>query len=369
MRIVNFVTNRPAVTGGFGPPPSCGPDETLTFGALPVEPSADPARPGLAAGPLALSGAIPCRVPGPDTPLVGFLARVLSDAVRAGRLPLVMVHGYSYGFLDAATRTADVCAWLEAGKAPTALAPILFTWPSICGITADNYQADRARAAASARAMSRFVVAFAAAWRLIGQPRSLFLAHSMGAWTTQNGMRALAAMQGLNLPSNLFEQAFVLAGDADTNAFEPGQGLDQLARLAKWVSVGVNRTDFATGVTAAEILKRPRLGSSGPASVARLPDNVRVVDYTLTVTADSHDLPPGETTWNYKLHQYYRTVPAVRDDLLAAIAGGSPDQVWHRMSSDDMRKAGQVGIKPGRLYVCPPAPPVLADTVAEHRGS
>lgn len=361
MRTVAFVTNRPAITGGFGPPPPSGTPETLTFGTAPIEPANDPARTGRLAGPLSLAGTVDCSAPGNDAALIAFLTPMLTAAARSGKTPIVMVHGYSYGFMDALIRTADVSTWFEAGDFPVDLAPILFTWPSIDGLTPENYLGDRGRAEASANALSRFMIALAAAWRASGQPRSHYLAHSMGTWVTQNGMRTLAASAGNTMPDDLFEQAVIMGGDADTNALELGQGLDQLARLSQFLSVGVNRTDFATGVTSADILKKPRLGSSGPASLARLPDNVRIIDYTLAIAADSRPTPPGETDWNYKLHQYYRTSPAIREDIAAMLSGGDPDEIENRLTSDEMRNAGQVGIKPGRLYLRPAASPAPAD--------
>ena len=80
-------------------------------------------------------------------------------------------------------------------------------------------------------------------------------------------------------------------------------------------------------------------------------------------------MPPGETTWNYKLHQYYRTIPSVREDLAAILSGGDPDDIDNRLTSDAMRKSGQVGIKPGRLYLRPPAPPPPLDDSPERRGN
>lgn len=371
MRTVTFVTNRPAVTGGFGPPPPVGTPEMLTFGTAAIEPSPDPARAGRLAGPLTLAGACDCSVPGTDAPLLAVLTQRLTAAARAAKTPIVMVHGYSYSFMDALIRTADTATWFEATDFPVDLDPILFTWPSIDGLTPENYLSDRGRAQASANALNRFIIAFAAAWRASGQPRAHYLAHSMGTWATQNGMRALAAGAGNTLPDNLFEQAVIMGGDADTNALELGQGLDQLARLSEFVSVGVNRTDFATGVTSADILKRPRLGSSGPTNMARLPDNVRIIDYTLAIAADRRPTPPGETDWNYKLHQYYRTNLAVRDDIAAMLSGGDPDQIDNRITSAQMKQAGQVGIQPGRLYLRPAAPapgPAPDQDVPERRG-
>ena len=361
MRPIPFVTNRPPMTGGFGPPPPCGTPETLSFGAVATLPSADPARPGQLASPVATQGAVDCSAPGLDAALIGFLTGLLAKAAQADQTPLVVVHGYSYAFGDALLRTADLCAWLEAGDFPLALAPIAFTWPSVNGLSAENYLADRGRAAASANAYRRFMLAFAAASAAAGSPRCLYLAHSMGTWVTQNGCRALAGIGGIGLLADLFDQAIVIGGDADTDALEPGQGLDQLARLSTWLTIGVNRADFATGVTAADILHRPRLGSSGPASVAKIPANARIVDYTLAIAADDTPLPPGETTWNYKLHQYYRTNPAVRDDLGAVLGGAPPDDIDGRLTSAQMKRAGQTAIQPGRLYLRPAAKPAPAD--------
>ena len=369
MRPIPFVTNRPPMTGGFGPPPPCGAPETLSFGTLATLPSADPARPGRLASSLALAGAVDCSTVGPDAALVAYLTRVLTAAVQAGQTPIVVVHGYSYDFSQAIILTADLCAWFEAGDTPLALAPISFTWPSVNGLSPDNYLADRTRATASANAYSRFMLAFAAARAAVGSPGCLYLAHSMGTWVTQNGCRALAAGRGSTLPADLFDQALVMGGDADTDALEPGQGLDQLARLSTWLTVGVNRTDFATGVMAADLLKRPRLGSSGAAAPAKIPANVRIVDYTLAITADQTPIPPGETTWNYKLHHYYRTNPAIRDDIAAAMSDTAPDDIDNRLTAAQMRRAGQSSILANRLYLRPaPAPaPVDVDN-PERRG-
>ncbi len=361
MRPIPFVTNRPPMTGGFGPPPPCGLPETLSFGTLATLPSADPARPGRLAAPLALAGAVDCSTAGPDAALVAYLTRVLTTAVQAGQTPFVVVHGYSHSFTDAIVLTADLCAWFEAGGTPLALAPISFTWPSVSGFTPDNYLADRTRAAASAKAYSRFILAFAAARAAVGAPGCLYLAHSMGTWVTQNGCRALAAGRGSTLPADLFDQAMVMGGDADTDALEPGQGLDQLARLSTWLTVGVNRTDFATGVTSADILNRPRLGSSGPAAAAKIPANARIVDYTIAITADQTPTPPGETTWNYKLHQYYRTNSAIRDDIAAALSDTAPDDIDNRLTAAQMRRAGQSSIIANRLYLRPGPAPAPAD--------
>ena len=223
MRTINFVTNRPAITGGFGPPPPCGANEMLTFGAIPVEPSPDPANTGHIAGPLAARGAVACSVPGPDAPLVAHLTRLIADAARAAQTPIVIIHGYSYSFQDAVIRTADVCTWLEAGDFPVDLAPLLFTWPSVNSLTPDNYLADRGRAEASANALARFILAFAAAWRTAGKPTCHFLAHSMGNWATQTGLRALAAMQGTNLPPDLFEQAILIGATPTSPLSSPAK--------------------------------------------------------------------------------------------------------------------------------------------------
>ncbi len=369
MDTVYFVTNRPAMGRGFGPPPPCAPMEALSFGTVSVQSSSDPAKPGRMLNPASVGGADACTNPAVDPDLVGFLKSAFAAAARAGQTPIVVVHGYSYSFSDAVIRTGDLVAWLAAGDYPADLTPILFTWPSIDGLSPENYLGDRGRAEASAYALSQFIIAFEAAWEACGRPRALYLAHSMGTWTSQNGMRALAA-SGHMLPDDLFEQAVIMGGDADTTALEPGQGLDELARISQWLSVAVNRTDFATGVTATDILRRPRLGSSGPADVARIPSNARIIDYTIAIAADRTPTPPGETTWNYILHQYYRTVPSVREDLGAILSGGDPDQIENRFTSEQMVRSGQPYIQPGRLYVCPPARVLqTADIdIAERRG-
>ena len=181
MRSIPFVTNRPPMTGGFGPPTALrdARDALIRNGGHPALRRPGPARPARPAPSHSPAPSIAPR-PGTDAALVAFLTRVLTAAVQADQTPIVMVHGYSYSFSDAVIRAADLCAWFEGGDFPVDLAPIAFTWPSVDGLSPEDYLADRGRAAASANAYSRFMLAFAAASAAAGRPRCLYLAHSMG---------------------------------------------------------------------------------------------------------------------------------------------------------------------------------------------
>ena len=355
-----FVTNRSTFGRGFGPPPSQANYDAISYGEVPVQPSSAPGVSGRMLGPPLVAGSDTGTSSDPDPGLVNFLAHALQAARAAGRTPMVVVHGYCYSFQDAVIRKADVVAWLASAATPVRLTPVLFTWPSINGLSVDNYLSDRQRAEESNYALARFIIAFEAAWEASGRPRCVYLAHSMGAWVSQNGM-AFLAQSGHHVPAGMFDQAVVIAGDADTSAAEPGQGLDELARISRWLSLGVNRADPVVNLDGQNVLHRPRLGSSGPANVSLIPANARVVDYTLAVAADQNPIPPGETTWNYTGHQYYRTIPRVRDDLALALGGRDPDLVPNRFTSAQMVAAGNPFIEPGRLYVAPyvgaPKPP------------
>ena len=92
----------------------------------------------------------PGATAGPDAELIAYIQRALASPRSRTARRSSSVHGYSYSFPDAVIRTADLCAWLEASDFPVDLAPILFTWPSIDGLSPGNYLADRGRAEASA---------------------------------------------------------------------------------------------------------------------------------------------------------------------------------------------------------------------------
>jgi esterase/lipase superfamily enzyme len=347
---LRFVTNRPRLapgSGGFGPPPLAAAYDTLSFGTATVAASADPAVAGqLTATPVVRgtdSGA-------PSPALADFLAGFFADA--RGVTPLLYVHGYNFSFADALVRIADVAACYAADAPALPFMPLLFSWPGIAQLAVQNYLDDRARAQASGHAIARLLIALEAAWKAAGKPLMHVLAHSMGNWALDNGLRALVG-SGHVLDPGLFAQALVMAADDDVDALTPGGGLRPLATIARAVTIGVNQQDAVVRLDSDVVLHRPRLASEGPSNPATLPPNVRIVDYTMAVAFPEAPIPPDDAEWNYIDHNYYRTVPRVRADLAQVLRNVAPDSVTGRVTSDALLQQGQPGVKPNRLYVLP----------------
>jgi hypothetical protein len=82
------------------------------------------------------------------------------------------------------------------------------------------------------------------------------------------------------------------------------------------------------------VLRRPRLANFGPVDLSVLQPNVYIVDYTAAVTIH-HEQLPGGTDWNDWTHNYYHTVPRVRDDLAQVLADIVPDNVAGRILPAD----------------------------------
>ena len=162
----------------------------------------------------------------------------------------------------------------------------------------------------------------------------------MGTWVSQNGMAPqFLGRSGHELPPDLFEQAVIIGGDADTDALEPGQGLDQLARI---VRAGSHRHQPHRLPTGGDLRRHPQPPPPRllrPGRHRPHPRNARIIDYTIAIAGDQTPLPPGETTWNYTLtNTTGPSPPCARTSARPSPAATRPDRVPLHLRADDPRR-------------------------------
>jgi esterase/lipase superfamily enzyme len=324
-RSVYFATNRDydPWRQRFGATPAGG-EAPLWAGFAICQPAPSPTADGTLLG---------FEVAQPKAPEAG-LQQTLADWLSAAageEVPLLFVHGFNFTFAEALVRAADVAAWLEGAEGAPRIRPLLFSWPSHGLGTAEAYRHDRQHAAGAAPSLARLVRAIAAA-RPQAAARPVLLAHSMGVYALRCGLQALAPPW----PVGLFRHAFVMAGDERVDVFaapghsESAGGLRPLAAMAEGVTIGFPRDDGVVWLVSGKLFhQEPRLGAAGPLPRNDLPANAAAVDYSMLATKPPpwvpQTVPNGEMEVNWTAHQYYRNNPAVRADMLAAIAaGGGP---------------------------------------------
>jgi esterase/lipase superfamily enzyme len=334
-RLVHFATNRiyDAAKAEFGFVP-CDPLGRLLAGKVTCKAELDPALEPKAGKPAV------AKSEDADQGVLETIQSWLQEAARVQGIPLLFTHGFNYSFSDAAARTAALCLWLEAGGAPP-LVPLSFSWPSNGMGSPDAYLDDQKDAARSGLALARLIAAIAV---LRPKTAPVYMAHSMGARATRFGMQAIAPMLA-GLPQPVFRQAFIMAGDDVADVLDQpwrGQSPDSsagalrpLAALARYVTIGVNRDDGVVWAVSGSINKGERLGTRGPLHPEDLPDNVKVVDYSMVIGGkEAKPVPSAEAEMNWIGHQYHRNDPQVRADLVAALkADGAPEAVPGRRAA------------------------------------
>lgn len=276
-----------------------------------------------------------------------FDAGVAQD-LAGGRNLLIFLHGFANGFTDAMTRAAFNREFLAASGLPAADCTVVaFSWPSrgriidptsvapgvvlaplsvmllAVGVVASPlafaYQEDQRAAEASASDLISVLDRMrpiAAQVRARGG-RVFLLAHSMGNFVLQTALEAWAK---LGLPGErLFDEAFSVSADtgwSEKTGASPAW-LQHLGKLSGRVHVHHSPADKILQLsTVVNSIKR--LGESGPKDIldaARYPSGrFRFVD--CSVFRDTGPRQSIDTS-----HQFYRRVPAVRDDLAKAMAG------------------------------------------------
>lgn len=277
-----------------------------------------------------------------------FSPEVQADILGSGKNLLVFVHGFANSFSDALCRAAFNREWFAAsGRAEADCTVIAFTWPSpgrvldpgsiipgaatvlltllgfalnheIRSPLANRYLDDQANARSSGRDLARLLDRLAPlAEGVRARGRKVYLlAHSMGHVALQGAFAAWGTSG--QRPGLRFDEAVLAAADADAAFAErPPPWLTAMPQLAARTSLYVSAEDQILWLSE-QVNGKPRLGGKGPPGIgdARLFPEGR---YCLVDCAGVQD-PVTEREIDFT-HQYYRRVPAVRDDIAATFAG------------------------------------------------
>jgi esterase/lipase superfamily enzyme len=359
--IVYFATNRQPETDRTG-------NDIIGFGSDPGPISGYAVRFGQASVAVDLQQRTNVLVPGsiwvaPEilTPAPGaapqFGSRTIFEAIRRsmatnGRPTLVFIHGFSNSFQDAVERAGWISAFYAGGGFAADI--FVFSWPSRGGLLGTvplpyaDYEHDRATAAASGPAVGRtlrFLYDF-----VDGLPRQDWckqelhlLCHSMGNYGLRNGLQAWlklpdpadvtsgAPMRSLTfvdravrdpiMVRKTFDQIILVAADEDDDAFDDPEKLEMLPRLGNAVTVYHTRKDWVLNTLSSKTkFNGPRLGTNGPDNMSAISDKVSAID-----VSDVFDLSD-----DFEGHQYYRKVPAIRDDIIAVLSGKRPTEIPNR---------------------------------------
>ena len=289
------------------------------------------------------------------------------DMQEGGRPTLVVIHGFSNTFKDAIERAASIITFYGIDANVFA-----FTWPSIgtplpTPMPYTDYFHDRGTARASGVAIARAIrilydfIDNLPRREVCRQPLHL-ICHSMGNYAFRYAVQALMqvpqgepreyirttdapATDGEERPfpalvampteaadpnrlRRTFEQIVLAAADEDEDAFEDAKELRYLPRLGNRVTVYHTQEDWILS-TLSSVTKfnGPRLGVNGPENTAMISDKVTAVDVSDAIG----------TRQDFQSHQYYRTSPAVRDDIVAVLAGERQDKIANRERTDIQR--------------------------------
>jgi esterase/lipase superfamily enzyme len=127
-----------------------------------------------------------------------------------------------------------------------------------------------------------------------------------------------------------FDQIVLAAADEDADAFDDPRKLKYLPRIGQRVTVYHSRKDWVLNtLSAITKFNGPRLGNDGPDNMGSISDKVTAID--ASAVADFAKDPQA--------HQYYRTVPAVRDDIAAVFKGVPQNIIANRAANGSGRWA------------------------------
>jgi esterase/lipase superfamily enzyme len=276
-----------------------------------------------------------------------FDADVAAD-LAGGRNLLIFLHGFANGFSDAITRAAFNREFLAASGLPAAdCSVVAFSWPSrgrvidptsvVPGIAllplslmllaagrvasplAFAYVQDQRGGEAAATDLISVLDRMRPVMRQVRARggRVFLLAHSMGNFLLQTALDQWAKR---GLPDEvLFDEAFSVSADTGWSE-KTGASLEYLqtlAKLSRRVQVHHSPEDGILELST-KVNGLRRLGEAGPKDILdaiRYPGpKFRFVDCSVFP-----DTGPGRSVDTS--HQFYRRVPAVRDDIAKAMAG------------------------------------------------
>jgi esterase/lipase superfamily enzyme len=248
-------------------------------------------------------------------------AEMLNDADA-----LLHVHGYNYTFREAMARAVQVRQWLTDKNAKKNLVMMVFSWPSLgAGVSPKTYDDERVRANASGAALGRAIMKATDFIRGLKRGeqcggRIHILAHSMGNYALRSAVQHMRTFVGDNIPP-LFSEVLLLAADDDYDTLNDGKKMAPLLRGCKRVSVYYNRVDDALKASDVAMGNPDRLGGTGPEDLPALRPKVTAIAVASAIDPDAD--PTG--------HQYYRTSPAVRRDMLGVLSGATDEDVPGRL--------------------------------------
>jgi esterase/lipase superfamily enzyme len=237
--------------------------------------------------------------------------QAMQDARAGGEAPqaLFFLHGFNVTFADAAVRAAQIGYDL---KVPGATA--FFSWPSRGSVAA--YPADEASIEASERAITDFLVDFAAN---CGAERVHVIAHSMGNRGLLRALQRIAA-DAQTRGRVKFGQVFLAAPDVDRDLFLDLAGLyaEHAGRATLYASDGDRAVHLSSRLHGA-----PRAGYFTPYTVAAGVDTVAVPDFDLDLLGHSY-FAQAEALL-HDIHDLMRhdEAPARRQRIDAAVHEGT----------------------------------------------
>lgn len=357
---VYFATNRQPLLGPDGktivdfssdPGPVSG--YAVRFGEAQVLVDLQASTNNLVAGSLSVADEVLTPAPG-QPPQFG--SKTIFDALRNNmttkkRPTLVFIHGFSNSFTDSIERAGWNSAFYAAAGFDANI--FVFSWPSQGGrfdgtvpLPYIDYEHDRGTAAAAGPAIGRTLRILYDYVDSLGRQnwclqQLYLLCHSMGVYAVRNGLQAwLKLPDHQTLPSNgnsltfvdhaeqnpiaarrTFDQIVLAAGDEDDDAFDDQNKLEPLSRMGNAITVYHTRKDWVLNTLSSKTkFNGARLGTNGPDNMAEISDKVTAVDVS--------------DVFNYgddiEGHQYYRKVPAIRDDIVAVFNGKRPSEIANR---------------------------------------
>jgi len=269
-------------------------------------------------------------------------AELQSDMQAASCDALLYIHGFNNTFRDAVETAAELAD--RYAKAGTPVRVVLFSWPSEGKLfPPTRYFDDRTSARLSAMALGR---ALARLRDLIGHfardgrrcdQRLHVMAHSMGNYALRFAVQDLLDKHADGRPLPVFENAFLMAADADHDALELDLDvakLQAMAKIAEQIHVYHSKGDLALRASDWTKGQPDRLGAGGPRSMTKVDERVVAID-----CRDVDDTPGDNGN-----HNYFRSRPEVIADVAHVLHGNEPDQIENRKALAPRRyRLGAVG--------------------------
>lgn len=255
-------------------------------------------------------------------------AELQGDMQARGCDALLFIHGFNNTFRDAVETAAELADRYEQAGRP--LRVVLFSWPSEGKLfPPTRYFSDRNSAELSAMALGRALARmrdlleqFAREGRRCNQ-RLHVMAHSMGNYALRHAVNALVDKHADGRPLPVFENAFLMAADADEDALELDLDvakLQPLARIAQQIHVYHSKGDLALRASDWTKGNPDRLGAGGPRSMPRVDERVVAIDCRRV------DDTPGDRG----NHNYFRSRPEVIADVAEVLRGAAHDDIDNR---------------------------------------